>query len=280
MKRSPAFVIAVVWFLLLTLPVVGGDKGDKDKEVSWIAEMKFVKVPKGTFWMGGGNGAPGNLQVEIKADYQLAAYTVTQKQWETIMGDNPSWHSRKGDGKKRAALKDVPDADLKRFPVEMVSWEDVQAFVKKVNERQKGKGWLYRLPTEAEWEYACRSAATSKEECSWSFYLDKPSNDLSSTAANINGMFPAGAAKKGPWLDRPTKVGSYAPNKLGLYDMHGNVWQFCEDKVSEGAKRVYRGGCWAHGGLLCEAAIRMEVAPSYRSSDVGFRLVRVSSDSK
>ena len=100
-----------------------------------------------------------------------------------------------------------------------------QEFIKKLNDKERGQGWEYRLPTGAEWEYACRGAATSEAECSYDFYLEKPSNDLSSEQANFRGNFPAGNAPKGPNLLRTTKVGSYKPNKLGLYDMHGNVYQ-------------------------------------------------------
>src|SRR5271155_727109 len=94
--------------------------------------------------------------------------------------------------------KKIADADLLQFPVETVSWEDVQTFIQKLNEREKlDTGWLYRLPTEEEWEYACRGAACSKEECSFHFYLDRPTNDLSPTQANFNGNFPAGSAAGG-----------------------------------------------------------------------------------
>src|SRR5207237_39225 len=160
-----------------------------------IAAMKFVKVPKGTFWMGWDSIGKERKQVEIKEDFELAAYTVTQEQWETVMGNNPSWFQRKGGGAN--AVKDVSDAELKRFPVESVGWKDCQVFSKKLNEQQKGKGWLYRLPTEEEWEYACRNACTTKEECSFDFYFDKPSNDLSSKQANFRGDSPAGKAEKG-----------------------------------------------------------------------------------
>jgi formylglycine-generating enzyme required for sulfatase activity len=146
------------------------------------------------------------------------------------MDKNPSWFSRDGLG------KDIEDEDLKHFPVEKASWEDCQEFIKKLNEQEKGKGWVYRygvgharLPSEAEWEYACRGGATSEEECSYHFYFAKPTNDLSSKEANFDGNFPYGKADKGPYLERPTKVSSYPSNKLGLYDMHGNVWQWCAD---------------------------------------------------
>src|SRR5207237_3949414 len=142
-----------------------------------------------------------------------------------------------------AAVEEVPDEDLKRFPVENASWHDVQEFLQELNALEKGKGWLYRLPSEWEWEYACRGAASSKEECSFDFYFDKPTNDLSSKQANFRGDFPAGKGEKGPSLERTTRVGSYPPNRLGLYDMHGNVWQWCENPASEpGTRTVYRSG--------------------------------------
>src|SRR5207302_6656911 len=142
----------------------------------------------------------------------------------------------------------------------------------------------YRLPSEAEWEYACRGGATSEEECSYHFYFEKPTNDLSSTQANFNGNTPFGKGKKGPNLGRPTKVGSYAPNKLGLYDMHGNVWQWCEDlydpKASGDAasNRVLRGGTFGMTARLCRAAHRFWFWPALRRHDNGFRLARVPDD--
>src|SRR6185295_16433886 len=104
---------------------------------------------------------------------------------------------------------------------------------KKVNEKEKGKGYQYRLPREAEWEYACRGGATSEEECSYHFYFAEPTNDLSSLQANFHGNSPFGKAPKGPYLERPTRVGAYPSNKLGLCDMHCNVSQWTA--TSEGS---------------------------------------------
>src|ERR1022692_1184528 len=204
--------------------------------------MKFVSLPKATFFMGW-HGEEKGKKTEIKEDFEIAVHTVTQGQWQEIMGKNPSLFSRDGGGKDQ--VKDIKDEDLKLFQVEAVSWDDAQEFIKKLNEKEKGKGWLYRLPSEAEWEYACRGGATAEEECSYHFYFDKPTIDLSSKQANFNGDFPFSKADKGPYLKRTTKVGSYAPNKLGLYDMHGNVWQWCTAAALDGGShRVHRGGCW------------------------------------
>jgi formylglycine-generating enzyme required for sulfatase activity len=244
-------------------------------EVPLIAAMQFVRVPKGTFWMSD-KSKNAQKQVTIDADFELAAYTVTQGQWEAVMAKNPSHFSRWGMGKKQ--VKDIADEELRCFPVENVSWDDVQVFLAKLNEKLEGRGWTYRLPTDAEWEYACRGGATAKEECSFDFYFDQPTNDLSSTQANFNGNSPAGQAEKGPYLQRPTKVGSYAPNKLGLFDMHGNVWQWCSD--SAGLLRVIRGSGWSGNASNCRAADRGKNAPSTRNYALGFRLCRVASGAK
>jgi formylglycine-generating enzyme required for sulfatase activity len=189
------------------------------------------------------------------------------------MGDNPSHFSRFGAG--RNEVKNISDEELKLFPVDKVSWDDAQRFIKKLNEKERGSGFFYRLPSEAEWEYACRGGATSEEECSYPFYFDKPTNDLSSEQANFNGNYPVGKAPKGKHLGRTTRVGAYPPNQLGLCDMHGNVWQLCADHV-EGRPGLWvsRGGSWVGSGTTCQATFRSTVRTG-RESYVGFRLVRV-----
>jgi formylglycine-generating enzyme required for sulfatase activity len=261
------------------LPAQRGAKpGDK-----LIAEMKFVRVPKGTFWRGGGSyydeanqkwkRRTPQQRVTIARDFELAAYTVTQGQWQAVMGNNPSFFSRQGLGKKEIAT--IADADLKRFPVERVSWDDVQEFLKKLNGREAGKGWTYRLQTEAEWEYACRNAAATKADCGFDFYFKSGTNDLAATQANFHSLFPAGNGAEGRPLQRTAAVGSYTPNKLGLYDMHGNDYQWCEDLYDRaGPNRVARGGSWNSIGLDCRAGGRSPGAPSLQSEGTGFRLAR------
>ena len=160
--------------------------------------MKFVAMPKATFYMGWDDTKKG-VKTEIKEDFEIAVHTVTQEQWQTVMGNNPSHFFRGGEGKDN--VKDIPDADLKLFPVEKVSWNDSQDFIKKLNEKDAGRGYVYRVPSEAEWEYACRGVATSEEECSYHFYFDKATNDLSSNEANFNGDSPFGKADKGRFLE-------------------------------------------------------------------------------
>ena len=235
--------------------------------------MRFAFVPAGSFWMGGGDGKPGDKQVTIANDFFLGVHPVTQAEWRLLMADSnpdPSWFSRRGGG--AGVVKDVSDADLARFPVEQVTWDDTQVFITGLNERERGSGWMYRLPTEAEWEYACRGRASSKEDCSFSFYFIEPTNDLSSDQANFDGRHPAGNGKPGIWRGCTTKVGSFEANRLGLFDMHGNVWQWCND--ASGSGRVLRGGSWK-AGQGCRAAYRISRAPWFRNSDVGLRLALV-----
>jgi formylglycine-generating enzyme required for sulfatase activity len=242
--------------------------------------MTFVRLPKGACYLGWGRqDAKGGFvlkgeKAEIKEDFEIAVHEVTQGQWEAIMGvgSNPSWFSRKGGG--RGNVLDISDEELKLFPVEQVSWHDAQAFLKRLNEKYRESGYLYRMPSEAEWEYACRGGATSLGECSHHFYFDRPTNDLSSEQANFSGNYPCGKARKGPYLQRTTRVGAYPSNKLGLCDMHGNVWQWTD--TAEGSVRVFRGGSWGTIGTDCRAAARSGYAPADRYFTVGFRLARVS----
>ncbi|HVK16475.1 MAG TPA: bifunctional serine/threonine-protein kinase/formylglycine-generating enzyme family protein, partial [Fimbriiglobus sp.] len=287
-----------------TVDTRGCEPADAVRERDASPLMTFVRLPKGTFYMGWGGTPSGEEEVlrataslalqgqplataglvahlwtapargrktEIQEDFEMAVHAVTQGQWQAVMGNNPSWFSRKGTS--RYSVQDISDEELKLFPVEMVSWDDAQEFLKRLNEQERGRGYLYRLPTEAEWEYACRGGATSLADCSYHFYFGQPTNDLSSEQANFNGNYPFGNAGKGPYLLRPTRVGAYPPNRLGLCDMHGNVRQWTSSQ--EGSVRVYRGGDWFRAGANCRAGLRTGDVPTTRYSHIGFRLIRV-----
>lgn len=260
--------------LCLVLAAIGVQAAEPPKPKDGPLGMKFVPLPKGTFYMGWDGRKGSARKTEIKENFEIAAHEVTQGQWQELLGNNPSWFSRQGEWKEK--VKDIKDEDLKQFPVEGVSWNDAQDFLKKLNEKEMGKGYLYRLPTDAEWEYACRGAATTEEKCSHRFYVEKPTNDLSSKQANFDGSLPAGKGEKGPVVARPTKVGTYAPNNLGLYDMHGNVWEMTDTVPDGNSDRRLRGGGGFHSfGLDCQAAFRLTSAPTDRYSDLGFRVARV-----
>ena len=143
----------------------------------------------------------------LSHDFWMGIYPVTQEQYAAVTGDNPSEFK----GQNR--------------PVEKVSWEDAVAFCEKLTEQAAARavcptGCVFRLPTEAEWEYCCRAGT----ETATAF-----GDGLSSEQANFNGNYPYGDAKKGPYLEQTSDVGSYQPNAWGLYDMHGNVWEWCLD---------------------------------------------------
>jgi uncharacterized protein (TIGR02996 family) len=235
--------------------------------------VRLVLVPRGTFWMG---DRGQQRQVAVPHEFYLGAFPVTQEQWQAVVGRNPSYFSRRGGGS--AKVRGFSDADLNRFPVERVSWDDAQEFLKRLNEREANNGFLYRLPTEAEWEYSCRGGATSQSDCAFDFYFAQPTNDLSSEQANFRGNYPAGNAPKGKDLGRTTKVGSYKPNRLGICDMHGNVWEWCEDRFEAGGSaRVIRGGGWRFIGVGCRASSRYSYGPALRDNSLGFRLAAVPS---
>ena len=246
--------------------------------------MKLVLIPAGKFLMGSpesekhrvGSEGPEH-EVRITKAFYLGTHEVTQGEYEKMMGKNPSWFSATGGGKdKVAGLK------TDRFPVDSVGYEEAMTFCKKLSALKGEKGRAYRLPTEAEWEYACRGGAKVKMP----FHVG---NSLSSTQANFDGTTPHFGAAKGPNLERTCEVGSFAPNAFGLYDMHGNVYEWCSDWYGEkyyadspkddpvgpakGEFRLVRGGGWKNGGGGCRSAYR--TGEKYGQQYLGFRVALV-----
>ena len=243
------------------------------KEITNSIGMKLVLIPKGQFMMGSPRYEEGGSdyethqhEVEISQEYYLGVYEVTQAQYMRVMGTNPSWFTEDTE----AVLRNGLGADPRWFkkssgqrsvsavhPVERVSWEDAVEFCKKLSElpEEKKTGRTYRLPTEAEWAHACLAGSKS----AWS-YFDSGLRDYAWFGGNSKG--------------HSHPVGEKKPNEWGLYDMYGNVWEWCSDlngAYPEGDKggwfRVARGGGWGGG-----SSIRGRLGPSDRGNDFGFRV--------
>ena len=217
------------------------------------------------FWMGSAESENGRYDNEPRHPVKLTQgcwmgkYPVTQRQWASVMGTNPSEFAG-GD----------------RRPVKRVSWDDCQEFIRKVNAAGTA---AVALPTEAQWEYACRAGTTTP----FSF-----GSALNGDRANCDGNYPYGTATKGRCRPETSPVGSYAPNAWGLHDMHGNVWEWCEDRYdrdfytreeakvdpccASGSIRVMRGGSWRSYADYCRSARRYYKYPSDNYNSSGFRL--------
>jgi formylglycine-generating enzyme required for sulfatase activity len=254
-------------------------KVDLPRSVANSLGMKFVLVPAGTFVMGSPGHEAGRGEdegpphrVRLTRPFYAGVYPVTQKEYAAVMGDNPA-HFRKGHGGGPS------------HPMEQVSWDDAVEFCRRLSElpAEKQAKRVYRLPTEAEWEYACR-AGTETPFCF--------GESLSSEQANFDGGRPYGTAKTGGYLEKTSKVGAYPANAWGLHDVHGNVWEWCGDWYGEncygrtpeadpagparGDRRVLRGGSWNNSGHLCRSARRNKYPPEFRNDTIGFRVVLVS----
>jgi len=272
-----------------------GVKLEYSEDLGNDVKLEMVFIPPGTFWMGSPEseekrfGNETQHEVTISEGFYIGKYEVTQEQYEALMGTNPSWFRKGGDGAAK-----VNNLDTKRFPVETVKWQDAQDFLIKLAERSetnKAKR-MYRLPREAEWEYICRGGQFSQNSLPFHFESG-PQKTLSSTEANFEGKFPYVGAAEGPDLDRTSKVGDYQPNRFGVYDMHGNVWEWCEDWYDEkyyatspmkdpkgpatGVYRVLRGGGWNDFGRDCRASLRGRIDPTNRFQYIGFRVLAPSS---
>ena len=197
--------------------------------------MEFILIDPGTFMMGDNNiseAKPAREVAIVEQPFYLGKYPVTQAQWRAVMGTNPSRY--KGD----------------THPVDQVSWDEVQAFLAKISPG-------YRLPTEAEWEYACRAGTAT----AYSFGDNKHDLDLHAWHRQNAG-------------DTHHPVGQKTPNPWGLYDMHGNVYEWVEDRYGSGTNRVIRGGSWSHFFKDLRSAARTGMRPNSKYSYLGFRVVK------
>lgn len=216
--------------------------------------IEFIYVPAGSFVMGSDKGSEDERpahRVMIRKGFYIGRYEITQAQWQSVMGSNPS--NFKGE-------------DL---PVEQVSWTDAHEFIKKLNER--GDNFIYRLPTEAEWEYACHGGMTG---------------DSMGALDTLAWYFNNSAGKTHP-------VGAKQPNAWGLYDTLGNVWEWCEDVYHDGYRgaptdgsawlagvdqkyRVLRGGSWIDNAFYCRTNERIRGTPDTRQRNSGLRIVAIA----
>ena len=250
--------------------------------------MEFVMIPPGEFLMGSSESEADSRadelpqhRVRITRPFLMGVHEVTQEQFQQITGTKVSFFSSYGPG--RSLLPD-PD-DSSHHPAEQVTWTMAADFCRKLSAlpKERAAGRVYRLPTEAEWEYACRAGTQSP------FHYG---DSLSAHQANFKGTTPYGAAEKGPFLKRTTPVGSFDPNSFGLYDMHGNVWEWCLDwyqvdayeqssrKVLDdptgpksGTSRSSRGGGWYSDGRDCRSAFRYADHPDGIFYVLGLRVV-------
>lgn len=232
------------------------------------AAMALVWCPPGTFVMGSPVSELDRRDdeqehpVTLTKGFYIGVHPVTQSQWVAVMGQNPSHQIGES------------------LPVENVNWDDAQAFFRALRQRAS---LSLRLPTEAEWEYAARGGTTAPFHFGW---------ELNGDQANCDGHHPYGTPTKGPYLQRTTPVGAFAgsaPHPWGLQDVHGNVWEWCEDWYDatfyavapeinpvcsfgeRSARRVLRGGSWIDNPRFCRAAERFQESPSKRTKYFGFR---------
>jgi formylglycine-generating enzyme len=246
-----------------------GNVQAKVKSFTDPAELGMVLVKGGNYQMGSPANEPDRQDNETQHsvtvdDFYISKYEVTQKCWRDIMDTEPSFFK-----------------NCDQCPVEMVSWEYVQAFLKKLN--AKYPGFNYRLPTEAEWEYAARERGRA-------VLFGNGKNILDPKEANFNASayYKTSYSTVGENRRKTTPVGAFLPNALGLYDMAGNVWEWCSDWYgaypssaqtnppgpSSGSYRVFRGGSWYDDPQYCRVAYRFNFAPGDRSLSIGFRLAR------
>ena len=280
-----AALAGVVAYAVFRPPGPAGD-GDPDRPVEGFtnsAGMKLVKVPGGAFKMGSPRGEPGRgadegpvRDVAVAGPFLVSATEVTHAQYARVTGAAPPGSA--------VVRKAAAPAD---FPAEMVSYDDAVAFCRRLTEREletpTGRpGWAYRLPTEAEWEYACRAGTTGPFWCGPT--LDNGREARYTPAGTGPGATLEGGDRGGPVEGIPDKVGRFPANPWGLFDTHGNVAEWCADWYAPyradnpdgppgGSERVVRGGSFRSPAADLRGAARASARPTDRRDDLGFRVV-------
>ena len=262
----------VCLLLVLSSILFSGSAFAFEKTVTNSLGMEFTLIPSGTFTMGSPRGEPyrGSSEVQhrvsITRPFYMQTTEVTLKQWQSLMG--------------RRLLARQKGSD--NMPVTQVSWFDCLKFLKCLNRLGEGK---YRLPTEAEWEYAARAGTQSAFFWGDAIDCEKAMYGNNSLKHNVCQLY---VQSIGVGIDQPAPVKTYRPNLWGLYDMHGNVWEWCMDWYGDlgknpvtdpngpesGTMRIRRGGSWFKHGHACRSANRSFGHPATRYSTTGFRLVR------
>ena len=279
-KATPAVCVVLV-LGVVTLLVLWGRLDVDDSGVVKVTPgevitnsigMKLRRIEPGSFMMGSTKvNAMPVLSVTLTEPFYIGVHEVTQAEYEEVMGNNPSRY--KG-------------ADQ---PIETVSWNDTRQFCRKLSEMESER--TYRLPTEAEWEYSCRAGSTTEY-----YWGDEFDNRYAWTEESwrkrlLPRWLPGFARRFYPPMSHPRTVGSLRPNAWGLYDMSGNVAEWCADWVGDystgprtnptgapsGVSRVIRGGSWTRPSQFCRSACVIVNTPGSRNSHLGFRVVCVSS---
>lgn len=263
-------------FEVVTVDAQGNITNRSNREAKYFIEdlgnsitLEMVEIPGGTFMMGSppGEAERGDdespLHQVTVPKFFMGKYAVTQAQYQAIMGTNPS----KFTGEKR--------------PVEQVNWDQAVEFCKKLSQKTKH---TYRLPSEAEWEYACRARTNTP------FYFGET---ITTDLVNYNGNYPYRSAPKGEYRQQTIDVGKFPPNSFGLYDMHGNTWEWCLDVYhsnyqnapkdgstwltgKDNNRKLLRGGGWNYVARYCRSANRISLARAGLNYRVGFRVVAVA----
>ena len=262
MKKSTAFILQMIFFCVARITFSGEPI---DSWTDQFSGIRFVKIPAGQFEMGSPVSEqqrnPDEIihRVAISHSFYLGEHEVTQSQWKRVMGNSPSNFHKCG----------------RDCPVEKINWYQVNQFITSLN--QHGNA-VFRLPTEAEWEYACRAGSQTPFSTG---------EKLTTADANYDGHYPYTKFPKGKNRGATSPVGSYSPNAWGLFDMHGNVWEWTSDfycpysnkevvdpkSVCVSKYKVIRGGSWYFGADSARCALRYTHEPHDSGFSLGFRIV-------